>query len=198
VPRDNDHGNHHLEPSDGQQRPLNHDDLWEQHALCRQPQHDPDLWFPERGQGNAAKKICASCPVRVDCLRRAVDAGEEFGIWGGAGELTRRHLRNALDENGEHAYAVELQDHFDRLDEFKATGRQPAGPASRALGAGATHGKASTYNRGCRCEPCREAKLESLRRTEQAKRDLAAEAIADDDVVVQLRPRGSRSTGGAA
>jgi WhiB family redox-sensing transcriptional regulator len=156
VPRDSNHGNERLEHNDGQQPPLNHDDQWEQHALCRTGTHNPDLWFPERGQGNAAKRICASCPVRSDCLRRAVDAGEEFGIWGGAGELTRRHLRNVLEDDGEHAYSIEQQDHFDRLDEFATTTRQPVGPAV-VFGIGATHGRKSTYKRGCRGDHCRVA-----------------------------------------
>jgi WhiB family redox-sensing transcriptional regulator len=36
-----------------------------------------------RRRENAAKLICASCPVREDCLRYAIDAGERHGIWGG-------------------------------------------------------------------------------------------------------------------
>ena len=30
-----------------------------------------------------AKSLCAECPIRKDCLEYAVEAQEEWGIWGG-------------------------------------------------------------------------------------------------------------------
>lgn len=30
-----------------------------------------------------AKKLCAQCPIRQECLEYAVEAKEEWGIWGG-------------------------------------------------------------------------------------------------------------------
>lgn len=30
-----------------------------------------------------AKSLCAECPIRRDCLEYAVEAQEEWGIWGG-------------------------------------------------------------------------------------------------------------------
>ena len=30
-----------------------------------------------------AKSLCAECPIRNDCLQYAVEAGEEWGVWGG-------------------------------------------------------------------------------------------------------------------
>lgn len=30
-----------------------------------------------------AKKACAGCPVRPDCLRTAIDNDERYGVWGG-------------------------------------------------------------------------------------------------------------------
>lgn len=30
-----------------------------------------------------AKSLCAECPIRKDCLEYAVEAKEEWGIWGG-------------------------------------------------------------------------------------------------------------------
>ena len=37
-----------------------------------------------------AKKLCANCPVREDCLEAALARHESYGIWGGLNELERR------------------------------------------------------------------------------------------------------------
>jgi len=44
---------------------------------------------------NVAKKICAGCGVRSECLRYAVVSGERFGVWGGLTESERSHLKIA-------------------------------------------------------------------------------------------------------
>lgn len=162
-----------------------HDERWRDHGSCSRVlevwllgarlaiELDPDLWFPEQGSGALARRICATCPVRLDCLQHAIVNREEFGIWGGAGEHIRRHLIGVLEDRGRARYAIEVQDHFDRLDEFAVTGRQPSG-AAVTFGAGATHGKASTYGRGCRCSECRKAKMASLQRTADKQAAAAA------------------------
>jgi WhiB family redox-sensing transcriptional regulator len=40
-----------------------------------------------------AKRICASCAVRGDCLQSALARHESYGIWGGLNEFERRALR---------------------------------------------------------------------------------------------------------
>jgi WhiB family redox-sensing transcriptional regulator len=54
-----------------------------------------DLFFPEHGDGDAAKRICAGCDVRAQCLAHALAAGERHGIWGGTtpGERSGRSVR---------------------------------------------------------------------------------------------------------
>jgi WhiB family transcriptional regulator, redox-sensing transcriptional regulator len=57
---------------------------------------DPDLMFPVEAKGPtvaAAKAVCASCPVRVDCLLHALNEGEEHGVWGGLNEHERQRVR---------------------------------------------------------------------------------------------------------
>lgn len=68
---------------------------WEHRAECRN--HDPELWWPVSAGGRgedtsgtdqaaaaAAVAICyRHCPVRQECLDRAVTTGERHGIWGG-------------------------------------------------------------------------------------------------------------------
>lgn len=64
---------------------------WTEHAVCAQV--DPELWFPEKGGSTReAKKICAGCPVRTQCLDYALAHGERFGIYGGHSERERREM----------------------------------------------------------------------------------------------------------
>lgn len=70
-------------------------EMWHDLAICTQT--DPELFHPEKGGSGAkeAKKICASCPVRLQCLQHALDNDEKYGIWGGLSERERRRLTNA-------------------------------------------------------------------------------------------------------
>jgi WhiB family redox-sensing transcriptional regulator len=62
---------------------------WELNAACRGL--GDDLFYArnnERGQTkrrreDAAKKVCATCPVAGPCLAGALSAGEVYGVWGG-------------------------------------------------------------------------------------------------------------------
>jgi WhiB family redox-sensing transcriptional regulator len=65
---------------------------WQERALCAQT--DPEAFFPEKGGSTReAKKICAGCDVRPECLEYALAHDERFGIWGGLSERERRRLR---------------------------------------------------------------------------------------------------------
>ena len=45
---------------------------------------DPDLWFAESpADVEAAKALCAPCPLREACLAGALDRREPWGVWGG-------------------------------------------------------------------------------------------------------------------
>jgi len=64
---------------------------WMADGLCAQT--DPELFFPESGQGTkAAEKICARCPVQAECFDFAMETGEGYGIWGGACTRTRKEI----------------------------------------------------------------------------------------------------------
>ncbi|HWL61105.1 MAG TPA: WhiB family transcriptional regulator [Microbacteriaceae bacterium] len=75
--------------------PLDDDDsplAWQVDALCAQT--DPEAFFPEKGGSTRdAKRICASCEVKAECLEYALQNDERFGIWGGLSERERRRLR---------------------------------------------------------------------------------------------------------
>jgi WhiB family redox-sensing transcriptional regulator len=65
---------------------------WQGDALCAQT--DPEAFFPEKGGSTRdAKRICASCDVRAQCLEYALQNDERFGIWGGLSERERRKLK---------------------------------------------------------------------------------------------------------
>jgi WhiB family redox-sensing transcriptional regulator len=68
------------------------DDLsWREDALCAQV--DPEIFFPEKGQPTRdAKKICATCDVREQCLQWAITANQRHGVLGGLTARERSRL----------------------------------------------------------------------------------------------------------
>ena len=67
---------------------------WIADAPCSQA--DPELFFPDAHESRAnvalAKRVCAACPVRQECLEWALDRGEKFGIYGGLTSTQRREV----------------------------------------------------------------------------------------------------------
>jgi WhiB family redox-sensing transcriptional regulator len=65
---------------------------WREEAACRGT--DLTVFFPGRGESaGPARRVCAGCPVRHECLEFALRHGEVHGIWGGLTERDRRALR---------------------------------------------------------------------------------------------------------
>jgi WhiB family redox-sensing transcriptional regulator len=70
---------------------------WRLRAACRDS--SPELFFPVGATGfaleqiEAAKLVCARCPVRVECLEFALETNQEAGVWGGLAEDERRAVR---------------------------------------------------------------------------------------------------------
>lgn len=68
-----------------------HENDWFLKANCRDPDVDPDIFFPDYEKFKnikeytvaRAKAICAECAVREQCLNYALANHEKFGIWGG-------------------------------------------------------------------------------------------------------------------
>lgn len=68
---------------------------WQDHGACRDT--DPAIFFhPQNERGArrarrevAAKRVCAPCPVRLECADYAIRAREPFGVWGGLTEEER-------------------------------------------------------------------------------------------------------------
>jgi WhiB family transcriptional regulator, redox-sensing transcriptional regulator len=70
---------------------------WRSKAACLSA--EPDLFFPISTKGPAeqqiarAKRICAECAVRRECLEFAVAHDQMYGIWGGTTPDDRRRDR---------------------------------------------------------------------------------------------------------
>lgn len=67
---------------------------WQAEAACRLV--DPDLFFPEPGEGfdqqlATAKQVCALCPVNAQCRDYARTGFERHGVWGGEAACHRPH-----------------------------------------------------------------------------------------------------------
>ena len=64
---------------------------WRQRAACRGV--DPAVFYPaSEEEVEAAKSVCARCPVREACLDHALVSRERDGVWGGATERERRRM----------------------------------------------------------------------------------------------------------
>ena len=74
---------------------------WQLHGACRTV--DPETFFhPEgergprrRNRDAAAKAVCATCPVVLQCRAHALKVREPYGVWGGLTEAERESLQEA-------------------------------------------------------------------------------------------------------
>ena len=63
---------------------------WQERAACAGK--PTDWWFPGKGESHdAARSLCASCPVRAECLEYGLN--EKWGVFGGLCPKQRRELR---------------------------------------------------------------------------------------------------------
>ncbi len=51
---------------------------------------DAERGYARSARIAAAKAVCRSCPVLVQCRHHALTAEEPFGVWGGMDERERR------------------------------------------------------------------------------------------------------------
>lgn len=78
--------------------PLQETYEWQYDGLCNTV--DPEEFFsPEAERGaprlrreEAAKALCARCPVLDRCRTHALSVQEPYGVWGGLSESDRREI----------------------------------------------------------------------------------------------------------
>jgi WhiB family transcriptional regulator, redox-sensing transcriptional regulator len=75
------------------------EDDWRDAAACASL--DPESLFSETGDGHdAAKRVCETCSVRVECLKYTLNNDEQFGVWGGLTRKERLALGDQQDAAG--------------------------------------------------------------------------------------------------
>jgi hypothetical protein len=96
---------------------------WESQAACRPelrpswltPAEWTDIFFPSLGASlKPAQKVCASCPVRAECVCHA----EPDGVWGGTSGRERKWLRAGNGRASDwrvRAWPASLRDEASRL-----------------------------------------------------------------------------------
>lgn len=86
---------------------------WMLDALCAET--DPEAFFPEKGGSTqTAKKICARCDVREDCLEYALQRERDGhfvqGVWGGKSRIERQLMRGKRTKKRSTRRVDELRD----------------------------------------------------------------------------------------
>jgi WhiB family redox-sensing transcriptional regulator len=72
-------------------RPDHQTPAWMLHARCREAA--PGAFFPSDGVGvERARRVCADCGVRAECLEYALEFRIDHGVWGGCSERERRRI----------------------------------------------------------------------------------------------------------
>lgn len=57
--------------------------------------YDPEIWFPvsdKKELSELAVAYCYLCPIRLECLDRALTTNQLYGIWGGKTAAERQHM----------------------------------------------------------------------------------------------------------
>ena len=93
---------------------------WVEHSACKGSAAN---FFPSQmGEVGVreAIAICNGCPVKVNCLRYAINNNIGHGIWGGYTARGRRELANAMqyldDKTRKEHKTVEWFEHYTRID----------------------------------------------------------------------------------
>lgn len=132
---------------------------WRDLALCLGG--PTDLWFPPRGEPTApAKAVCASCPVRQECLDHAIRNDERHDMWGGltpseraSARCRRPGCRNGVIDGPAGYCSRNCQRYVSRVQREK----------------NGAHGKIDRARGGCRCAEC-SAVMDRVRARKVARR----------------------------
>lgn len=77
-------------------KPLKHfDPDWREYAACKG--ESPSMFFFEDTSPNhQARRLCVTCPVRLDCLEYATEHEKDWGVWAGVTARVRLTLRRLM------------------------------------------------------------------------------------------------------
>lgn len=153
---------------------------WVVRGACKLTGAKPNTFFPDRGETVIpAKKVCADCEVRAECLAYAMTTPQERGgIWGGLSGRERRKLGGFT--LGDYLPAVKLAD--DPGARVKAPKPEPIH--------GTTAGYAYHWRNGeVVCDECAEAKraYDRQRNRSRSRRRYTADAITETRAAIGPR-----------
>ena len=122
---------------------------WQARAACRG--EDSDIFYAsdnyktnsratEQARVEAAKAICACCPVVEECLDAALATHEQYGVWGGMTAAERERLRpharrvsrdgggwKVIDDRGQQARTASLDAALDFARRLAPQSTRPKG-----------------------------------------------------------------------
>ena len=79
-------------------KPLkNFDKDWRKYAACR-GESPSSFFFDDTSPNHQARRLCVSCPVRIDCLEYATEHEKDWGIWAGVTARVRLSLRRLMNK----------------------------------------------------------------------------------------------------
>jgi len=156
---------------------------WVEKALCSTK--NPELFFTDHGfetlsnpsakvqrVWDAAKEICAQCPVMRECARD--NLGEIDGVWGGLDPAQRIQLRSQHAHNIKKLQGPLKQEYMDLVWELRVERRLPYADVARIVGVG--------VNTVMYLHDLEKARREDLER-EAEKAQAAISGPAEDNVV---------------
>lgn len=68
---------------------------WRKHANCR-GQNPSVFFFEDTSPNHEARRLCITCPVRLDCLEYATEHEKDWGVWAGVTARVRLTLRRFM------------------------------------------------------------------------------------------------------
>lgn len=82
---------------------------WIEYAACTR--YGAASMFPHEGDEagiQAAKANCRVCPVLAECLKGALERGEQWGVWGGMTVAERKTFRRKQLRSGKPVTDLQL------------------------------------------------------------------------------------------
>lgn len=72
-----------------------YDEDWRDYAACKG--EDPaTFFFEDTSPNHSARRMCFTCPVRIDCLEYATEHEKDWGVWAGVTARVRLTLRRLM------------------------------------------------------------------------------------------------------
>lgn len=68
---------------------------WRKYAACK-GQHPSVFFFEDTTPDHTARRLCLTCPVRLDCIEYATEHEKDWGVWAGMTARVRLMIRRLM------------------------------------------------------------------------------------------------------